>query len=62
MMEAKITIVSGSIMGILTQALLGNIFVTLSIALMSGAAAYTGQQMAKYVLRKLKGKKIKIKF
>ena len=61
-MEAKITIVSGSIAGVLTQALLGNIFVTLSIALMSGAAAYTGQQAAKYVLRKLKGKKIKIKF
>ena len=62
MMEAKITIVSGSIAGVLTQALLGNLFVTLSVALMSGAAAYTGQQIAKYVLRKLKGKKIKIKF
>jgi len=62
MMEAKITILCGSIAGVLTQALLGNLFVTLSIALMSGAAAYTGQQMAKYVLRKLKGKKIKIKF
>jgi len=62
MMEAKITIVCGSIAGVLTQALLGNLFVTLSIALMSGAAAYTGQQIAKYVLRKLKGKKIKIKF
>jgi len=61
-MGDRITIATGSIMGVLTQALLGNIFVTLSIALMSGAAAYMGQQIAKYVLRQLKGKKIKIKF
>lgn len=55
-METKITLISGSLAGVLTQALLGNIFVTLSIAFMTGAASYGGQQFFKWLHKKIKRK------
>lgn len=55
-MEAKIATFSGIITGYIANVLFGSIFYAVSIAFLTGAAAYFGQQLGRWVHRKFKKK------
>ena len=49
--------IAGMILGYITNVVTGDIWATIGIAVLTGAAAYIGQQIAKYGHGKLKKKK-----
>lgn len=56
-METKIPTLAGMVLGYVTNLITGNIWVAVATAVMTGAAAYIGQQITKYAHTKLKKKK-----
>lgn len=53
-MEAKISTFSGMVMGFITNYVTGNMLTAIATAALTGAAAYIGQQLVKYVHNKIK--------